>query len=87
MPEMIVFPSYMVDLGIAPASITVQSVFDAFRVGYLDSIGANPWYPSSDFGDAWLLGRRFAEQGRAMPTAVKKSRGYTFKIDGELVKV
>ncbi len=42
----------------------------------------NPYYSTSDAGDAWELGKWFASNGKPCPAYLHKSRGYTFIADG-----
>lgn len=51
---------------------------DAYRNG----VGANnPHMLSSNFSDAWILGKTMRESGRSEPRNIRKSRGYTWFVN------
>jgi hypothetical protein len=71
--------------------VAVSHIQQAFIDGWrsLTSGARNHFLLTSDSSDAWVLGRWAAENGIdiAVAMTVKKSRGYTWKMNGKMYRV
>lgn len=61
---------------------------ETFARGWLSaSTDENPFLLTSNSSDVWLLGRWARERGIPATAAVHKSKGYTWKLEGHLIRV
>lgn len=65
-----------------------QQRINAFEQGWesADTKAENPYLWSSESYDAFRLGNWWRWMGYRYPEGIAKSRGYTWKLDGHLVR-
>lgn len=66
---------------------TEDAYKEAFMLGYTPNVTDNPYLLTSNMSDCFVLGRHFAFKGYPAPKEIKKSRGYTWKVDGAVIRV